>query len=149
MGIFADLAGFVDGGKILKTKGQMKSLMTGPIAVALFFNDPQRMTWIFITWHLDGALSLAVGTKVCLRNLERNKTVTVPGASRGKTTMASSRKLSMTLGKCPWTSWPTPASHSAQLHYHQYSRQLLWLCLGMAPFASFPWDWGGTVGFHP
>lgn len=35
--------------------------------------------------------------------------------------------------------------------HHRYLRQLLWWDLGMvmAPWASFPGDWEGTVGSHP
>lgn len=80
LGLFADLACFVDGGKVLKTKRAMKSPVRGPMASVLFFDGLQRMMWI---------LCLMVGAKPVLRSLERNQTVTVPVAGRGKTTMAS------------------------------------------------------------
>lgn len=57
--------------------------------------------------------------------------------------------LSQTPSKCPWSIWPTPASHPAQLHHHWYPRQLLWWGLGMAPWPSFPGVWGfGTLWAH-
>lgn len=149
VGLFADLAWFVGGGKILKTKGWLKSPTMGLMALALFFNGLQRMTWIFAAWQLVGALCLVFGAKPFLRNLEKNQAVTVPVAGRGKTTMASLRVLSTTPSKRPRSSWPTPASHPAQRHCRRYLRQLLWLVLGMGPWASFPADWGSTAGSHP
>lgn len=70
VGLFADLAWFVGGGKILKTKGWLKSPTTGLMALALFFNGLQRMTRIFAAWQLVSSLCLVVGAKPFLRILE-------------------------------------------------------------------------------
>lgn len=123
---------FAHGGSILKRKEWMKSPVTGSMALALE-NDVD-----IPTWQLVGSLCLVVGAFWTV--LGRNQTVSLC-EQQGLENCGILEDF-VPNSKCPWSIWPTPASHPAQLHHHRYPRQLLWWGLGMAPWASFPGDLG-------